>query len=646
MTLREIFFALGFEVNQSSKNQAEQSIVKLKNTAKNLLGAIGIGFSVVGITNAIKSCIAVSSEVEEMQNKFDVVFRGMTDDVEAWSQSYADAIGRNKNDIKGYLADQQNLLVGFGMTRAEGAELSKQMTTLALDLSSFANINETEAVNAMTKAVMGETESAKRLGAVLNESTREHAMLTLGLSGTYESLDQLTKMQVNYQAILNQSQDAIGDCERSLGSYRSTLIQFQSKLAELKTMVGQFFMPAAQKILSFGSNGLTMLRDWVQKISDFTDKLGGSERVLAILGATAATFFVVMNFGKIQKGLGGILNLLKAINVKTVALISVALVLALIVEDFIAFMRGENSVIGKVFDEAGIGADNARQQIIKAFTAVRNFLTKIWNGITTFLNDHNEEIRETFRSVWGAISAILGAVFHLIDVIARAIFGGLKAFWDKWGDEIMEAFRVVADFLGRTFERAAQYIQYFADFLNAVFSGDVRGALEALVRIFGTMLQQALDIVMTIFTLIWTFIGDKVIEIKDAIVNGIQEALDWLAGLPEKAMTLGKDFIDGLVQGIKSKISGAVDAVKGFWGEVKGIFGGEGEVDIPNPDPSPSTIGAASNSSYSSRNITQNVTINNQFNGDQAGQQKSSSAMDKAANDATGEMARAFAFAR
>ena len=76
-----------------------------------------------------------------------------------------------------------------------------------------------------------------------------------GLSGTYEKLDQLTKMQVNYNAILAQSPDAIGDCERSLGSYKSTVVQFQSKLKEIKTLVGQFFMPTFQKVISFGAKG-------------------------------------------------------------------------------------------------------------------------------------------------------------------------------------------------------------------------------------------------------------------------------------------------------------------------------------------------------------------------------------------------------
>lgn len=212
MTIRDIFIFLGFQIDESSESKAEQGINKLKNLAQNALGAIGIGLSIAGISSAIKDCVSLSSEVEEMQNKFDVVFQGMTDEVEAWAQTYSDSIGRNKNDIKTYLADQQNLLVGFGMTREAGAELSKQMTTLALDLASFGNLDETSAVNNMTKAVMGQTEAAQALGAVLNESTRAQAMQTLGLSGTYEKLDQLTKMQVNYQAILSQSPDAIGDC--------------------------------------------------------------------------------------------------------------------------------------------------------------------------------------------------------------------------------------------------------------------------------------------------------------------------------------------------------------------------------------------------------------------------------------------------
>ena len=80
------------------------------------------------------------------------------------------------------------------MTREEGSKLSEQMTSLALDIASFSNQDEDVAVNAMTKAVMGESEAAKTLGAVLNDTTRAETMAALGMSGTYDSLSQLVRM--------------------------------------------------------------------------------------------------------------------------------------------------------------------------------------------------------------------------------------------------------------------------------------------------------------------------------------------------------------------------------------------------------------------------------------------------------------------
>lgn len=61
---------------------------------------------------------------------------------------------------------------------------------------------------------------------------------------------------------------------------------------------------------------------------------------------------------------------------------------------------------------------------------------------------------------------------------------------------------------------------------------------------------------------------------------------------------------------------------------------------------SPTTARTAMGSNSVSKSVVQNVNINNKFEGDRAGQQKSAAAMDKAAGDSTGEMARALSYAR
>ena len=597
MTIRDIFISLGFQIDESSESEAEQGINKLKNLAQNALGAIGIGLSIAGISSAIKDCVSLSSEVEEMQNKFDVVFQGMTDEVEAWAQTYSDSIGRNKNDIKTYLADQQNLLVGFGMTRQEGAELSKQMTTLALDLASFANLDEASAVDNMTKAVMGESEAAKALGAVTNDVTRAQAMQALGLSGSYDKLDQLTKMQVNYQAILGQSPDAIGDCERSLGSYASTVKSFESKLKELKTLIGQFFMPTFQKVISFGGKGIALLRDTVQKINNFADKVGGAERILAVLGTTIAATLAIVNFSKIADGLKLISKGLGSINVKAAAIAGAVLLLVLLIQDFIAFMSGENSLIGSLFDNAGIGADNARQTIINAWTAVKDFLFAawdtiksyaevIWGALTDWWSANGEQVMASFSQIWEGIVNMCMVLWNALCSVAQTIFAALQAFWETWGDTIITGFTVLwntlISLIQPFLDAIASVIAFFANVLTANWEGALQSLLDLasavwamivavftgawdavwavwskLAEIFGNVFQAALGAIIS-----------RVSEIYNAIVNGLQAAINWITSLPAQAVQWGTDIIMGIVNGIRGAIGAVGEAVQEVAGRI------------------------------------------------------------------------------
>ena len=58
MTIREIFIALGYDVDRNSESRAEDSIKSLKSTASKLLGAIGIGFSLTQLNAITESSLA------------------------------------------------------------------------------------------------------------------------------------------------------------------------------------------------------------------------------------------------------------------------------------------------------------------------------------------------------------------------------------------------------------------------------------------------------------------------------------------------------------------------------------------------------------------------------------------------------------
>lgn len=604
MTIRELFFSLGYKVDKNSESKANASINSLKNAASKVLGAVGIAVSVSGIASAITDCVNLSSEVEEMQNKFDVVFQGMTEDVEQWAQSYADSIGRNSADIKTYLADTQNLLVGMGMQRAEAAELDKQMVTLALDLASFNNLDSDVAVDAMTKALMGETEAAKTLGAVLNDNTRAQAMNTLGLQGSFDALDEATKMQVNYQAILNQSKDAIGDCERSMGSYQSTLRTFQSKLKELKIIIGQFFMPMFQKVLNFGTKGIVALRNIVQRINEFAQKVGGAEKILAVFAAALAATLAVMNAGKIASIAQGFSKVAKALGMtalKAVALFAVFLILALVIQDFIAFMSGDNSVIGTLFDRAGIGADNARQAIITAWETIKTYLSAaweyikaaaiaIWSGLTAWWAENGEAVKASFETIWNGIKTLCMVAWNAISSAAKTIFGALQTFWATWGDTIIAMFGAVWNTLINLIEPFIATIASIIDFLANVFTGNWEGAWNAILNIVSNVWQM----ISTIIAGVWDYIvalwsglsawfggiweaaknavAEKISQIRDTIVNGFNAAIEWIKSLPAQAYQWGADIINSIANGIRGAIGAVGDAVSGVANKIKSFL--------------------------------------------------------------------------
>ena len=724
MTIRDIGILFGYKVDQASEQKVEGSIKSLKSMASKVLGAVGITLSVAGIKSAIDGCVEVASSIEEMQNKFDVVFGDMRNEVDKWAQEYSDAIGRNKNDIKTYLADQQNLLVGFGMTRQAGAEMAEQMTSLALDLASFGNMDETASVNAMTKAVMGESEAAKTLGAVLNDSTRAQAMATLGLKGTYDKLDQLTKMQVNYQAILQQSPAAIGDCQRSLDSYESTKKRYIAKLKEIKTIVGQFFLPTYQKILSIGAKGLTMIRDWLQKLTDLTDKLGGSQRVLSVLAAAFTAMLVAMNLKKIGAAINGFTKLARAIGLghgKALAFFAVFLLLALVIEDFISFMRGDKSLLGTMLERAGVDCEKLRQNIVGVWTkikqaigyigeGIRNVVVPIFEGIRTAAVVAFEEIQKAVAKVAPGIAQFfkelssgkvdkkkwtdIGESIGRIAVGVVAVIAAVKGISAIFGviTTVISVVKAVISVIKLAFVVVKSIITVIK-VVGAVISvlasafGPVILAIAAAIAI-GVLLWKNWDKIREAAGNLLEGIKATIGNVRDAIVTGIQAAIDWITSLPAEALKWGSDIIDGIVSGIQSAVGRVGEAVKGVADKIKSFLGFSEPEDGPLSDfhtympdmidlmasgitsgkkkvkdalegmtgemsviakanvVSKATGRGATGRTTGGRTVTQNVNINNQFNGDRAGQQKSSEAMDKAAGDATGEMARALAFAK
>ena len=65
MTIRDIIIGLGFQVDESSAKKAEQGVTNLKNKATKLLGAIGIGFSLVQLNAMAEEFNGINDQIRQ-----------------------------------------------------------------------------------------------------------------------------------------------------------------------------------------------------------------------------------------------------------------------------------------------------------------------------------------------------------------------------------------------------------------------------------------------------------------------------------------------------------------------------------------------------------------------------------------------------
>ncbi len=416
--------------------------------------------------------------------------------------------------------------------------------------------------------------------------------------------------------------------DTQLDNMQGQLTILKSALEGLSITIGEVLLPTVKLIVS--------------RIQWFVDKLNGmsegAKRATVVIGLIIAAIgpaliifgklistigMVTTTIPKLVKAFQAFQKILSVSGLKIMAIVAAIVILLLIIEDFIHFLKGDNSLIGEMFDKAGIGADNAREAILNAWdfikTAagqVKDKLLEVWESIST-----------AFLTIANVLYSVGSAIFQALAAVIEAVFQAVKAFWDTWGSEVLAWFQVLWSSLAGTLSGFLDVIKGIADLITAIFTGDWQAAWEAVKDIFlgiwkiivsyFTAVLETIKLVLTIalstissvwkavweaikkfFLNIWnkivsflsnvltkiktyftnTFdnirssIAEKVTGIKDAIVNGITEAVTWIKNLPQEAIQWGADMIDGMVDGIKGAIGKVKDAVSGVAENIKSFL--------------------------------------------------------------------------
>ena len=779
MTIAKFINEVGFKVREGDVKKVNDSIKSIKSTATKLLGAIGIGFSLTKINALVEEFGAankqIKSSVGEMEN-MDAVQGQVLQKANAARLAYTDMAGYVSN-----LAKAGSDIFPVDDAIQFTSTVAKLMKTNGRNDSAISSMME-----GFNKSFQKGIVDTETLNKMLEQAPETANVLAQSLGVTKS---QLLDMASNGKMTVQQLKDAFMDASGEIdAAFQNSNMSISDGLKNIRNNWGLWLTQMnstlgvtnaiARAMVKFSDTAMRVMNRVRNAVVWLGDKLGGTDKVLKLIAISAGALFIAFNFDKIVKGVQAVFTGLRNVNKQALLMAAAFIIVALLVEDFINFMQGNNSLLGSLLEKAGVDVDKFRANIIKIWGNIKTILTAVWQGIK------NVAI-PIFQTIWGVIKTVFEAIGKIIDKIApqfanladqlasgnidtdkwvkvgeaiakiiavivgvvaavktviavvrtvTSVVKGVSAVisfvsspvglvilaimaliavgillyknWDKIKAFAIRIWTAIKDFFVNIFTSIGNFFtsiwEGISTFFSSVWNGikeTVSGAVSAVWETISTVFSTIWEFISGVATNIWTSITTAftnilsgitgtIGNIKDSIVTGFTAAIDWIKALPAQAVQWGKDIINSIVDGIKSAVSKVGEAVSGVASKIKGFLGFSEPDEGPLSDfhtympdmidlmtkgisagkakvrdalgaltgdmsimaqanvASPATARTAMGSNSVSKSVVQNVNINNKFEGDRAGQQKSAAAMDKAAGDSTGEMARALSYAR
>lgn len=256
----------------SSNNALRKSYLSLDTILSSFTAKVGVAvIAARRIGSVIGSWIRESNDYVENLNLFTVAMGEYAEEAQAYAEEVSGILGL---DISDWMRNQgvfMTLATGFGVASDRAALMSKNLTQLGYDLSSFFNIPVEDAMQKLQSGISGELEPLRRLGYDLSQARLEAVALSLGIDQSVASMTQAQKAQLRYYAIMTQVTTAQGDLARTLQAPANQLRIFQASVTQAARALGNIFIPALNAVLPYVIAFVNIVRRAAEAIASFFD---------------------------------------------------------------------------------------------------------------------------------------------------------------------------------------------------------------------------------------------------------------------------------------------------------------------------------------------------------------------------------------
>lgn len=357
---------------------------------------------------------------------------------------------------------------------------------------------------------LGSLSAAQRDAALqtIFGSDATRAATVLMNSGS-EGLASYIKATNDQEAAQRLANSQMGEGEKAIeemkGSLETAAITIGSKLA-----------PVITKVVKF-------ITDLVNKFSALPS---GVQTAIVVIGAIIAVLGpLLIIIGQMAIGISALTAAFSALSVPLLPIIAIiAAVIAAIVA--IVLVIKNWGVITEWFGNL--------------WSAICGKIQEIASTVAIFVSEKISALAQSLSGIWESIKTIAAAAWEMIKNI---ILGPVLLLCDL----VTGDFNKLKSDAQNIWDNIKKYASIAWNALKDLVTSVANGLKEKAVEAFRKMVSG---------------IGEKLSSLGSTVQSGFQSAIDFITSLPGKALEWGKDFIQGLIDGIKSMISKVTDAVK------------------------------------------------------------------------------------
>ena len=243
-----------------------------------------------------KESLGAFNATQDASWKFGKTFRDSMGTATQAVREFMSEYNLSEQTAKTMLTDTAGVLKGFGFDEKEALKMSESVSRMGVDLASFTGHagGAKDAVQAITAAMLGETERMKGYGTVIRMDDKELRELTKTMATNKGVTEDQARAMAILETIIKKNKDAIGDYKaegenwtQAQNDQREAMIELKSAFGEL--IYGMFNIYPNTGSITEAIRGITSYikkegKAWAYALSSFwLDIREGVETVLVFL---------------------------------------------------------------------------------------------------------------------------------------------------------------------------------------------------------------------------------------------------------------------------------------------------------------------------------------------------------------------------